>query len=212
MNKYISIVLVAVVATGISSAVAYWQGLHSFTFAWILNFMLMTMVLHFTETFKPRLTSGYYDSKKWENEGITYKRFGVDGFRRILVWVGWEKLNKISNPVKKKLDALKHLEYGTRKSEFGHLIIFFVVLAVALFVGAYYGIRQSLWLHGLNIVLNAYPVILQRHNRPRLQRAIRLIEKLQSEMKTINEDRRNTRSPLTKWPPQRKEMDHQENE
>src|SRR5690606_41341012 len=79
---------------------------------------------------KPRLTSGYYDSKKWENEGITYKRFGVDGFRRILVWVGWEKLNKISNPVKKKLDALKHLEY---RSESTRLNSSHVKIAYAVF-------------------------------------------------------------------------------
>ena len=178
--KYLSVALIFVFATGISLAVAYWQGIHSFIFAWVLNFMLMMVILQFTQTFKPRLTSAYYRSKKWENEGKIYKWFGVDGFRKILVWVGWEKLNKPPNPVKKNLDGLKHLEYGTRQSEFGHLIIFFIVLAIALFVGVQHGFRQSLWLHLLNIALNVYPIILQRYNRPRLQKLIGMMKRLQS--------------------------------
>jgi hypothetical protein len=183
MHKYVSVALVSLIAVGISWAVAYWQGLHSFVFAWVLNFMLMMGVLHFTQTFQPRLSSSYYHSKKWEVEGKIYKWFGVHGFRKMLVWVGWEKLNKASRPVKKNLNALKQLEYGTRQSEFGHLIIFFVVLPVALFVGAYYGFRQSLWLHLLNILLNVYPIAVQRYNRPRFQKTIRMNKTLQSKAK-----------------------------
>lgn len=67
-----------------------------------------------------------------------------------LGWMG--ELNKSSSPVKKNLDALKHMEYSTRKSEFGHLIIFFIVLGFTFFVGLYYGIRKSMWLVLLNII------------------------------------------------------------
>src|SRR5690606_17917420 len=152
--------------------VAFWQGLPSFIFAWVLNFMLMVGVLYITQTFKPRLASTYYHSKKWEAEGKIYKWLGVDIFMKVLVWIGWEKVHKASNPVKKNLESLRHLEYGTRQSEFGHLIIFFIVLAVTLFVGFYYGLKQSLWLLILNILLNAYPIGVQRYNRPRLRKAI----------------------------------------
>jgi hypothetical protein len=153
-------------------AVALWQGLHSFIFAWVLNFMLMVGVLYITETFKPSLISTYYNSKKWEAEGKIYKWFWVDEFRKILVWVGWEKLNKASNPVNKNLDTLLQLEYRTRQSEIGHLIIFVIVLIFNLVVVFKYGIIQSLWLFFLNKVLNVYPIIVQRYNRPRLQNII----------------------------------------
>ena len=175
MNKYVSLAGVFTVAVAISLGVAYWQGLHTFVFAWTLNFMLMMAVLSFTQTFKPSLSSTYYNSKRWEAEGKIYQWVGVNGFRKILVWVGWKNLNKASKPVQKNLNALKQLEYGTRQSEFGHLIIFFIVLAVAIFVGVHHGFRESLWLHLLNIVLNAYPIAVQRYNRPRLQRAINKI-------------------------------------
>jgi hypothetical protein len=187
MPKYLSVALVFLLAVGISLAVAYWQGPHTFVFAWTLNFMLMMAVLSSTQTFPPRLTSTYYHAKSWEAEGKIYQWIGVDGFRKILVWIGWEKLNKASKPVKKNLDALKHLEHGTRQSEFGHLIIFAIVLAVACLVGVRYGFRQSLWLHGLNILLNIYPVAVQRYNRPRLQKAIRMYNRLHSKAKERQE-------------------------
>ncbi len=130
----------------------------------------MMGVAYITQTFNLQLTSTYYHSKEWEDEGRIYKCFGVQGFRKMLVWIGWEKLNKASNPVKKSLDALKNLEYNTRQSEFGHLIIFLLVLALTVFVGFYYGFKQTLWLLLLNILLNAYPIGVQRYNRPRLQK------------------------------------------
>jgi ABC-type transport system involved in cytochrome bd biosynthesis fused ATPase/permease subunit len=172
MDKYLRVcfVLVFVVITVV--AVALWQGLHSFIFAWVLNFMLMFGVLYITETFKPSLISTYYNTKKWEAEGKIYKWFWVDGFRKILVWVGWEKLNKASNPVNKNLDTLLQLEYRTRQSEIGHLNIFVIVLIFNLVVVFKYGVIQSLWLFFLNIVLNVYPIIVQRYNRPRLQNII----------------------------------------
>jgi len=132
----------------------------------------MMGVLYITETFKPRLISTYYNSKKWEAEGKIYKRLGVNEYRNILVLVGWEKLNKASNPVKKNLDTLKQLEYRTRQSEIGHLIIFFIVLIFNLVVVFKYGIIQSLWLFFLNLVLNVYPIGVQRYNRPRLRNII----------------------------------------
>ena len=178
MSKYLRVCFVLLLVACTVAVVAFWQGLHSLVFAWVLNLMLMVGVLNITQTFKLRLASTYYNSKKWEAEGKIYKWFGVHGFRKVLVWVGWEKLNKASNPVKKSLDALKHLEYSTRQSEFGHLIVFFIVLALTLFVGFYHGFKQSLWLLMLNVILNAYPIGVQRYNRPRLKKAINRINGL----------------------------------
>ena len=135
----------------------------------------MIGALFITQTLQPKLESTYFNSKKWESEGKKYKWLGIHGFRKVLVWVGWEKLNKASNPVKKSLDALKHLEYSTRQSEFGHLIIFFIVLFLTIIVGFYYGFKRTIWLLILNVVLNAYPVVVQRFNRPRLLKAINRI-------------------------------------
>jgi hypothetical protein len=172
MSKYFKFFFVLAMVVLILASVAFWKGVYSFVFAWILNLMLMMAILEFTKTFKPKLISTYYKVRKWEDEGKIYKWLGVNWFRKLMVLIGWEKLNKAANPVKKNLEALKHLEYNTRKSEFEHGIIFLIVLALTFFVAFYYGIVQIVWLLSLNILLNAYPVFVQRFNRPRLQKAI----------------------------------------
>ena len=132
----------------------------------------MMVVLSINQAIMPELSSSYYISRKWEKEGKVYRWLGINGFRKLLVWVGWEKLNKAANPVKKDLAALRHLEYTTRQSEFGHLVIFFIVLAFSRFIILNYGLRQSVWLLFLNVLLHAYPIGVQRYNRPRFQKAI----------------------------------------
>ncbi|MDO6390151.1 hypothetical protein Q4E40_08440 [Pontibacter sp. BT731] len=180
MLKYLSTFLIFLFAVSMIAAIAYMQGFTSFTFAWVLNFMLMMGVSSIMQTFKPGLNAKYFDVKGWETDGKVYKWLGVHAFRKLLVWIGWEKLHKAVNPVKKDLQALNKLEYNTQQSEFGHLVIFFIVLAFFVGVALREGIGQSLWLIFLNVLLNLYPILVQRYNRPRLQRAIQVWEKLPS--------------------------------
>ncbi|MFC3199952.1 hypothetical protein ACFOET_20195 [Parapedobacter deserti] len=175
MNRYLKVCFVLFFVVSTVVGVALWQGMHTFLFAWVLNFMLMMGVSYVIQTFRPRLTSSYYNAKKWENDGKIYKWYGVDVFRKILVGIGWEKLNKASNPIKKNLDALQQLDYKTRQSELGHLIIFFIVLIFNIVVALKYEVKQSLWLFFLNILLNVYPIIVQRYNRPRLRKILKRI-------------------------------------
>jgi len=174
MRKYLLLLLPLTISSLAIYGVAVWKGMDSFLFAWILNFMLMMCLLSLTQTLKPKLTSNYYATKQWENGGRIYRYIGVNLFRKILVWIGWEKLNKKTNPVEKSLNSLSALEYGTRQSEFGHLVIFMIVLVITVFVALKFGLSKAWWLLGLNLILNFYPIILQRYNRPRLKRAMLL--------------------------------------
>jgi hypothetical protein len=178
IGKYLKAGLVLLIVLFMVAYVAVKKGPHTFVFAWVLNFALMMAVFYFTNTFKPKLNANYYNLKSWEANGTIYKWLGVNGFRKLLVLIGWEKVIRAASPVKKNLDAIKHLEYGTRQSEFGHLTIFIIVLAMNFFVAIRYGITQSLPLFFLNIIFNVYPVMLQRYNRPRLQRALRIRESI----------------------------------
>lgn len=172
MRKYILLSLTVIIAIFLVSGLVYKVGLQGFLFAWILNFVLMMCVFFFTETLKSEFKSAYYLEKTWEKKGKIYEAFGINLFRKFLVIIGWEKLNKKANPVEKNLQALVHLEYRTKQSELGHIIIFFIVLAFTIYVAITFGIKESLSLIILNLLLNVYPVLLQRYNRPRLQRAI----------------------------------------
>ncbi|MCW3464739.1 hypothetical protein [Chitinophaga nivalis] len=144
------------------------------SFALALNFLLMLCALTFTETLKSPFTSTYYHEKEWEQKGKIYEQLGINLFRKLLVWTGWEKLNKKSNPIAKNTAALVHVHYQTKKNELGPLIIFLIVLGFTIFVAFQFGVRRSLWLLVLNVLLNLYPIFLQRYNRPRVARAIQL--------------------------------------
>ncbi|MFD1770353.1 glycosyl-4,4'-diaponeurosporenoate acyltransferase CrtO family protein [Sphingobacterium suaedae] len=169
------LILVAIVAlTGICIyALSYYLPLQSFSFAFSLNFMLMAGILLFTDTLAHPLQSPYFNEQRWERHGDVYTSFGINGYRKLLRWTGWEKLNKKSKPVNKTIPSLNYLYYRTKQDELGHLLIFFVVLGFTLFVAFVHGIQAAVWLFSLNIVLNLYPIMLQRYNRPRLARVIR---------------------------------------
>ncbi len=174
MKRTITLILIPVITIAAISALVKYIAMDRLSFAWALNFLLMLCVLAFTEALKSQLTSSYYHEKGWEQKGKIYEYLGINIFRKLLLWTGWEKLNKKANPVEKGTGALMHLHYQTKKNELGHVIIFFIVLGFNIFVAFRYGIVKSFGLLVLNVLLNVYPVLLQRYNRPRIARVLAL--------------------------------------
>jgi hypothetical protein len=174
MRKPLILISIAIITIGSICALVYYIGMDRFSFAWALNFLLMLCVLAFIEALKSQLTSSYYNEKGWERRGKIYEYLGINFFRKLLVWTGWERLNKKSNPIEKNTNALINLHYQTKKSELGHVIILLIVLGFNVFVVFKFGVLKSLWLLILNVLLNLYPIFLQRYNRPRIERAINL--------------------------------------
>ncbi len=178
MKKILTLISISIIGIASIYALVRYMKLDSFMFAWALNFLLMLFMQAFIETLKSPLTSSYYNEQKWERGGKVYQRFGIDIFRKLLVWIGWEKLIKKSSPVERNANALVTLLYQTKKSELGHLVIFFIVLVFNIFVLFKFGFLKSLPLLVLNVILNLYPIFLQRYNRPRIIRAINLSNRI----------------------------------
>ena len=174
MRRNLTLLLIPIVAIASVYALVHYVRTDGFSFAWALNFLLMLCVFAFTEALKSELISPYYNEKEWEQRGKIYEHFGINAFRKLLVWTGWEKLNKKANPVEKDTKALTNLYYQTKKAELGHAIILLIVLGFNVFVAFKFGVLKSMWLLILNVLLNLYPIFLQRYNRPRIARAINL--------------------------------------
>lgn len=174
MRKILVLALIVIIAIGSVYALVSYVRMDGLAFAWALNFLLMLYALAFTGTLKGKLGSSYYTTKGWERRGKIYERLGINFFRKLLVWIGWEKLNRKNIPVEKNTKALENLHYQTKKAELGHVIILFIVLGFNVFVAIKFGVLKSLWLLVLNVLLNLYPIFLQRYNRPRIARAINL--------------------------------------
>ena len=94
MKKTATIILFAIATIGLTYALVNYIKMDGFAFAWALNFLLMLCVSVFIEASKSQLNSSYFDEKGWEQKGKIYELLGVNLFRKLLVLIGWEKLNK----------------------------------------------------------------------------------------------------------------------
>lgn len=63
----------------------------------------------------------------------------------------------------------KNIEYHTRSSEAGHTLIALLVFLTAAFLDS---LVQAKWLLVTNLLLNFYPVMLQRYNRSHYRRIL----------------------------------------
>ncbi|TCD01201.1 glycosyl-4,4'-diaponeurosporenoate acyltransferase CrtO family protein [Pedobacter psychroterrae] len=178
MKKTLTLILIVIITIGAMVAVVHYVKMDRFSFAWILNFLLMFFIVFFTRALKSPLTSTYFNEKSWERRGKIYEQLGVNFFRKLLVLIGWEKVIRKSFPIAHNSKALENLHYQTKKSELEHLIILIIVLGFNIFVAIKFGVVKSLSLLILNVLLNLYPVLLQRYNRPRIERAMNLSKRV----------------------------------
>ncbi|SKA44466.1 hypothetical protein SAMN04488128_106410 [Chitinophaga eiseniae] len=179
MKKTFTLILITIFSIAAIYALVRYVRMDGFAFAWALSFLLMLCVSVFTEALKSPLTSAYYEQKEWERKGKIYESLGINFFRKLLVWSGWEKVIRKSFPIENNTSALTKLYYQTKKGELDHLIILLIVLGFNIFVAFSFGVVKSLWLLGLNVFMNLYPIFLQRYNRPRVERAMNLSKRRQ---------------------------------
>jgi hypothetical protein len=121
------------------------------------------------------LPQGYYSINTFERTGQLYQRLGVRLFKRL---VRREPLAMLSPtlrlPKARTTAALRHLEDEMRKAETGHVYIFVLMLlfiSAALLRGWF---DAAGWMLVFNVIINGYPIMLQRYNRIKLQELIDL--------------------------------------
>jgi len=117
--------------------------------------------------------SSYYRLKNTERLQLWYRRLGVACFKKLLLLFFWGSRKNRKKYFNGTRTGIENFIYQTHQSEFGHLgalILVFIANVLALLKGQY---AISIFLFGINIVGNLYPIILQRHHRIRLGRFIR---------------------------------------
>lgn len=181
MKKNALLVFILFITVALLYALIRFMGMQGFAFAFTLNFLLMACTFLFTETLQSPFNASYFNPKSWERKGRLYELLGINVYRKFLVVTGWEKIHKKTKPVAKNTDVLANLYYRSKQDETGHLVIAFIVMGFTFFVCYKSGILNAAWLLVLNILLNVYPVFLQRYNRPRIERALKLSRRLRKD-------------------------------
>ena len=170
--KWLKVLLVVCAAPAAISLMFFYLDITSASFSIVLNFSLMMWVTILETQLKPSLASRYYYPYSFEKQGELYRVLGIAWYRAILLKTGWEKLRQQQTPITKKLQNVVAYERASRVAEAGHMVVGIIVLGITGYVSATYSVADARWLILFNVLLNVYPVLLQRHIRPRLQRTI----------------------------------------
>jgi len=134
-----------------------------------------TAVLTATELdlFRP----SYFASKRFERNGSIYRWTGIQAFVAFLRFIGWEKFWRRAIPVLKEPDALRKYADSTRGSEAVHVVAGVCMMALTTSIAIRHSWAETKWLWLVNVLINLYPVLLQRYNRPRVERLILRLER-----------------------------------
>ena len=115
----------------------------------------------------------YYDIKPFEQTGQVYERLGIRLFKRL---VRRGPLSIFSPtlrfPKDKTISALRNLDNEMRKAETGHVLIFVMMLLFVSYALLKGWLDAVGWMLVFDIIINGYPIMLQRYNRIKLQETI----------------------------------------
>lgn len=119
----------------------------------------------------PRLPDAFHTLRRIELDGRIYELLGVKLFKLLLRRGPLAAFNPdLHLPSQRTPANLSHLDQRMRDAEAGHAILFILTGGLAV-VFAVQGHRSSAaWITVFNILMNGYPVMLQRYNRALLCR------------------------------------------
>jgi len=119
----------------------------------------------------------YFAPQRFEREGKIYRRTGILLLVAFFRFTGYERLMRKSIPVRNDLEALRYYSEVTRGSEANHVLAGICTVVLTISMGPRYPLHGTEWLWITNVLVNVYPVMLQRYNRPRVERIIRRLER-----------------------------------
>lgn len=148
-------------------------GVRSPVSALLVNWLAMSWVALVGQTVHFAFPSRYYDIKAFESTGQVYERLGIRLFkslvRRGLLTIFSPTLRFTKD---RTVPALQHLDGEMRKAETGHVFIFVLMLLFTSYALLRGWLDVAGWGLLFNIIINGYPIMLQRYDRIKLRELI----------------------------------------
>jgi len=180
--KTIIQILVSLVATAVLVIFFVWASdspaVHNPAFAFVLNWLVLVWVMVIAGVFQSHLSLGpqYYRIRTFERNGRIYERLGVSFLKKLLHRGPLSTLNP-----KVRLSggrsALSELEQNMRAAETGHMVVFLTMLVISGYPLLQGWWQAFGWWLLFNVLINVYPVMLQRCNRARLSLLVERLER-----------------------------------
>jgi hypothetical protein len=173
--KALKQLLLVVIATAGLVFLLKWSsdnfGFRSVTFAFLVNWLIMAWIALLGQvwvfTYPPR----YFAIKAFEKDGRLYEKLGIVLFKN-LVRRGPLSIFSPTLHFSGGSEAIPKLNFEMCKAEAGHLTIFLVMLLFAGIAMVRGWFDAAGWMLLFSVILNGYPIMLQRYNRIRLQQIL----------------------------------------
>jgi hypothetical protein len=167
--------LLVVGATVVAVALLGWGlgalGASSVGFAFLVVWVPMTWLGTISRVVRPRLPGWCHELRSFEGDGRIYERLGVRFFKRLIRRGPLAAFNPdLHLPAERSPERLAHLEGRMRDAEAAHLILFVATLGPAVHAAARGWWTSAALILAFDVVMNGYPVMLQRYNRILLRR------------------------------------------
>lgn len=146
-------------------------GARSPWFAFLVVWLPMTWLGIMSRAVRPRLPARYHTLRAFERDGRLYERVGVTIVKRLLRRGPLAVFNPgLHLPTEPNRASIARLDQRMRDAEASHAILLVVTLAVVIHAAARGWWAAAAWTLLFDVLVNGYPVVLQRYNRARLQR------------------------------------------
>ncbi len=171
MRSALLLVVATVVAAALLVVGLRWLGPASAGFAFLVVWVPMTWMGTVSRVWRPRLPDAVHRLRPVEQDGRLYERLGVRWFKRLLRRGPLAVFNPdLHLPAERSPERLAHLDQRMRDAEAAHGLLFVATLGVVL-----HALARGWWTAAaltlvFDVLLNGYPVMLQRDNRARLRR------------------------------------------
>lgn len=157
-------------ATTIAAVLLMWAlralGPQGAGFAFLVVWVPMAWLGTVSRFVRPRLPGAYHDLRAFERDGRLYERLGVVRAKRLLRRGPLAVFNPdLHLPVERTPENLAHLDRRMRDAEASHFILLVAMLGVVAHAVARGWWGAAGWILLFDVLLNGYPVMLQRYNR-----------------------------------------------
>jgi hypothetical protein len=168
--------LVVASATVVAGAVLAWTwrrfGPHSRRFAFVAVWAPMAWLGTISRVITPRLPDRFHRLRGFERDGgRIYERLGVRAAKALLRRGPIATFNPgLHLPVEATPERIARLDQRMRDAEAAHALLFVATVGLAVGARARGARTAARWMLLWNVVMNGYPVMLQRYNRAQLAR------------------------------------------
>jgi hypothetical protein len=171
MGNVLLVAVATVIAVALMIGALELLGASSVWFAFFVVWIPMTWLGTVSRVVRPRLPDAYHRLRPFEQDGRVYELLGVGLAKRLLRRGPLAVFNPdLHLPAEPTPDRLAHLDQRMRDAEASH----FILLVLTLGVGAHSWFLgwwpAAGWTLLFDVLMNGYPVMLQRYNRARLRR------------------------------------------